>query len=193
MTTLNLQVVASNDDTYCADSGSEDRTANAEIITMGQHPSLSYRFMGGFRFTGTTIPQGAVINSATLTLTADRSESGVCGCDVKAEDVDDSTQFGNEDPTWSGRTPTSASVAWAAGAWTMDAEYESPDIASVIQEIVNRGGWSSGNAINILFYDDGSGSHDWRACYSYDGNSAKAAKLDIDYTAPAGGGYADIF
>ena len=60
-------------------------------------------------------------------------------------------------------------------------DYDTADITTVVQEIINRGGWSSGNDMGFLILNDGSGngvSHLWRA---YDGDSATAALLTIVY------------
>ena len=82
---------------------------------------------------------------------------------------------------------TSAQVNWDnIGAWTLNSEYQSPNINSIIQEIVNQGNWQSGNAI-ILFWDDHDGrssaiSHAQRSAYSYNGSSTYAPKLHVEYT-----------
>jgi hypothetical protein len=50
-------------------------------------------------------------------------------------------------PYIAARTLTSAIVAWSlSSAWVEDGVYTSPDIRTVVQEIINRSGWSSGIA-----------------------------------------------
>ena len=44
---------------------------------------------------------------------------------------------------------------------TTDTVYTSPDIKDIVQEIIGRGGWSSGNSMGFYLDDDGS------AIYNY--------------------------
>ena len=55
-------------------------------------------------------------------------------------------------------------------------DQRTPDIAAIIQEIVNRPGWVSGNDIVIIV----TGSSE-RTAESYNGVSAAAPLLHIDY------------
>jgi hypothetical protein len=144
------------------------------------------------RFTNITLPKGSTINSACITLTADGDQSvATVNSKVRGEDVDNAAQFSDETDYWA-RPRTSAEVNWDnIPAWTAETEYDSLDIKTVIQEIIDRDGWSSGNAL-VIFWDD----HDDRSShvsdcrrigYSYDGSSTKAPKLHIEYTEPAAG------
>jgi len=66
-------------------------------------------------------------------------------------------------------------VPWATvGAAGPD--QRTPNIAPVIQEIVSRAGWSSGNALAIIITGNGE-----RVAESYDGDPAGAPLLHIDY------------
>ncbi len=57
------------------------------------------------------------------------------------------------------------------------------DVASIIQEIVNRGGWSSGNAILLAMYPNTGGDNLSDTWYAYDfDNVTGVPTLDIDYT-----------
>lgn len=81
----------------------------------------------------------------------------------------------------SSRPRTAATVAWAPPAWTTaganGADQRTPDLAPVLQEIVSRSGWASGNS--SAFIVTGSGS---RAAETYNGGKAEAALLHIEYT-----------
>lgn len=176
------RVLATDDDTYSADSGPpEDRTAELPILA-GHHPSLEFRFAGGLRFTGVDIPKGAAIVSAILTVIADRNEVGNVDVNVYGEDADNPPNFDSEDPWFIGRVRTTATVFWPLTAWIKDTEYSSPDIKSIIQEIINRPGWVSGNVLILFIEDDGSSIHDWRVFYAYDASTTKCALLTIEYT-----------
>lgn len=108
--------------------------------------------IAAWHFSGVTIPQGATITSATMSMTAE-SLNNAAATDVllefDAEDTDTaSLPSGTNRP--STMTVTTANVDWNLTAWVTDTVYESPDIASVIQEVVDRTGWSSGNNMNII-------------------------------------------
>ena len=51
------------------------------------------------------------------------------------------------------RATTAANVAWTPPAWNtvneVGAAQRTPDIASLIQAVVNRAGWSQGNALAL--------------------------------------------
>ena len=55
------------------------------------------------------------------------------------------------------------------------------DISSIIQELVNRPGWQSGNDIAIIIVYGAPASGDMRPAHSYDGNSVKAPYLLVKY------------
>jgi len=148
------------------------------------------------RFTGITIPQGATITSAYLNVTCHTEQSGTTvNTRISADDTDDAATFSTEedfDTRWSGRT--TARVDWDnIPVWNVDTEYTSPDIKTVIQEIVDRASWESGNDI-ALFWDDfeDRSTHTdycYRQTYSYDGSTTKCSKLEITWTTAGGEAY----
>ena len=120
---------------------------------------------GGMRFTTVPIPQGATINSAILSVytyinTGYSTNPTQVKLKIYAEAVDNSTTFSDADNNIRNRSATSAQVDWDISSW-VNGTNTSVDFSSVIQEIVNRPGWSTNNAINILIKDDGSttGAH----------------------------------
>jgi len=128
-----------------------------------------------YRFTNITIPQNSTINSATLTIKG-YEDSGVdAEADIQACDEDNSTQvinftdFGNRPRT----TASVLSTLRITGGTPQTLE----DIKSVIQEVVDRPGWSSGNAIQIILSD-----HD----YKYP-SFPPSADNDVQYPLEYGG------
>ena len=192
MVQLDRQVAASADDCRAIWDGSNwvfgtDYTQ----ISVGYWGSNSYKQGGGMRFTNITVPKGSTITSAYLTFTARASRSATTvNSKIHGEDADNPGQF-SDLADYEGRTRTTAVVNWDdIAAWTLDSEYNSPDISSIIQEIIDRAGWASGNAM-VIFWDD----HDdrsthsaerVRAGYAYDESATKCAKLHIEYTPPGG-------
>jgi len=133
---------------------------------------------GGFVWTGVNIPIGATITAAKVSLFVHYDDDP--NVDIHGNDVDDANNFEVESII-DGRARTSASVPWAAtGIGTMS-WHDSPDIASIIQEIINRAGWLSGNSLCITIIGRTSpATHFYVAAYGVTG--VNAAKLHIEYT-----------
>jgi len=188
MTQLIISVAASADDGYGVNSTFD--ATNAHIKGGSEDISGSKDDFAFCRFLNITIPKGAVIDSAYLRVIA--SERGGSGSPtltkVKGNNVDNSTA-----PTTYagvvGLTRTTAAVDWDIATFTNGTEYDSPDIKTVIQEIIDRAGWVSGNNITILIDNDG-GSDRRMVFHSYDEVTYAEPKLVINYT--YSGGYPKI-
>lgn len=140
------------------------------------------------RFTDVTIAQAATINSALFKLTGEETYnagSNVIKFFVSAHASDNSGALvqADDNMTTTNRPRTTATTIQTANSVVLDTVY-SIDITAVIQEIVNRSGWTSGSAITIItdcHPDTTTG--EWQSYWSYLGSASKAPKLDIDYTA----------
>ncbi len=169
------QITASADDAEQSSNGTMDLTSGD--LDLGDKP------YNGLRFQNVNIEQGSSITNAYIQFTADKdNQSATASYTIKAEDVDDATTFTSTNNNLSGRTFTSASVNWNnIPAWNTAGEsaaaQKTPDLTSVIQEIVDRQGWSSGNNL-VLFVTGSSGK---RSAITYDNDSQKAAKLFVEF------------
>lgn len=88
-----------------------------------------------------------------------------------------------------GRAPeTTASVDWDVTVDTVDLLYVSPDIASVIQEMVNRSGWVTNNMAAIIVRNDGThlGEAFMRQRILGDASSTRANRFNCTYSIPGG-------
>ena len=179
------QVVASTDDAFRRlGTLGWDLTAS---MNSGAASATVNRMGAGARFKNILIVNGATITEAHLTLRCNSSTSGtVVNSRVSAEDVDDAITFADDadafDTRWAART--TARVDWdAIPAWTSGVDYDSPDIKTVIKEIVDRGGWASGQDIVIFWEDFEQRSTEATSCFrqafSYDGSAEFAPKLVI--------------
>ena len=137
------------------------------------------------RFPAVSIPIGATVTSATLTVKGYANEtSGNVVAKIYANAADNPTA-----PTSYadaiGRTLTTANTTWTVTGQTTNQSITSPSITSVIQEIVNRGGWSPGNAM-VLFVNDSASNPAATAVYvqeqSYNFSPANSAILSVTYT-----------
>jgi len=102
------------------------------------------------------IPNGSIINDAYLYFQADVSDTGTCDLRIAAEDVDTASLF-TDVANYNGRARTSY-ISWAASSFVGDAYYSSPNLTSIVQTVINRAGWVSGNEIVFFIEDDGAGT-----------------------------------
>lgn len=174
MTAFSRNVSASSDD---AIEIAGSMTLNGATITLNANDRWA-----GLRFTNVTINQGDTINTASITFPVSGTANDDPHFDIYAETTDDAGTFTTSANNISGRSRTTAKTTWNATAVGAGA-VASPDIAAVIQEIVNRGGWTSGNDIAILL--DCLSTNSFRFD-TVDGSGT--ITLNIDYTAGGGGG-----
>lgn len=131
----------------------------------------------GIRFSGLNIPKGVTISAATIEFTAKDPSSGTCNLSIFGEASDNSATFSSTTNNISSRTKTTATVNWAPAAWTTaGGTHSTPDLKSIIQEIVNRSGYANTSAITILFTGTGT-----RRAWSIEGNADAAPKICITY------------
>tara|TARA_R100001163_G_scaffold11972_2_gene11126 strand:- start:12507 stop:13178 length:672 start_codon:yes stop_codon:yes gene_type:complete len=134
-----------------------------------------------FRFQSVAIDQGTTISSAFL-----KSHitylTGTGDFLIAAIDTDDAPQptaaFQGNKTSYTTAQVTYSSIAVAA-------PHTSPDIKTVIQEIVDRAGWSSGNDITIVVYVNSVGASSSRLANFGRLADSKAAQLEIE--TPGGG------
>ena len=197
MTAVTEQVAASADDrqhtteTDMSSSVSHSlESASATTMKFGYQAVNEMEMASGFvwtnymRFTSVAIPQGATIDDAKIQIYATaHSSAGSKSIVIDGNDVDDAAQASSEGDIRSA-TKTSATVTWtlggspSTGAWV-----DSPEIKTIIKEIVDRGSWSSGNDINLYFRGPAT-SADWSytfRTYDYSGN-AHGPKLVLNYS-----------
>ena len=144
----------------------------------------------GIRIQNVTIPAGATINAAVIRFVAqDDGPSSTNGSmTINCEDADDAATFTTGSNNISGRTLTTASAAWSnAEIWLTNQSYDTPDFSQTVQEVIDRGGWASGNAMVVVLTNNSSNAND-RDAHSYDGNSSLAPELRITYTEALPGG-----
>jgi type IV pilus assembly protein PilY1 len=123
-----------------------------------------------------------------MVLTSRNPQSGTtCDGDIDALDVGDASMPADY-ATYVGTARTTAKVAWSnLPSWGTNTLHSSPEIKTVIQEIVDRGDWSSGNALVTSVHDEDETSSTGarREWHSHDNDATRAAKLDIDFEAAA--------
>ncbi|MHA7647239.1 LamG-like jellyroll fold domain-containing protein [Nitrosopumilus sp. S4] len=158
----------------------EERISNGNVDLSDGDLDLAYDggennvYLVGLRFTGLNITPGTIITSAQVVFNADESDSGLTHLRIYAEDIDDAPVFTNSNSNLSNRALTGNYTDWSnIEAWStgeISSDTTTPNIAAVIQEVVDRPGWVSGNDIVLLFYDNGSSGQ--RAAESEEGGGS---------------------
>jgi len=190
---LNLVVVVANCETtltYQVSANEDNATATQWIQYTGPGNSLvvGYRYgepppfsMSAMRFRNINIPQGTVIVDARLKIRAHSNPitgETLYGV-IHAEDA-------NNPPDFSSRSiadivKTSAAVNWDHSSyWETTWWYTSPDISAVVQEVIDRYGWSTGNAIVITYSNRLSNGEARHFCsYDFGSQNTSGPKLEI--------------
>jgi uncharacterized protein YjiK len=139
----------------------------------------------GMRFNAMDIPRGATILNAYVQFKVDETPSGATNLTIQGQAADNAPIFTTANLNISSRPRTNAAINWQPAPWPTVGEIgpaqQTPDIAPVIQEIVNRGGWNSGNSIVIIVTGTGE-----RVAEAWNGDQAGAPLLTVTYgTAPS--------
>jgi|TARA_Y100000033_G_C2710481_1_gene93110 hypothetical protein len=204
-TTTTFTVSASADDGQVTKSTSSSTiptsgwgspsTSGSNIIVGSQEnydnwPNYAEHYLGFFRFQNITISQSATILSAYFKPYKSSYASvplvihGIAADDAAAPSTGSDLAASNF---------TSANVNWTDS--TGSTQQTSSDIKTIIQEIVDRSGWSSGNALTLALVTQTIsyvGQYVWNA-RSYDySSSSEAAELVVEYEGGGAGGGGSI-
>lgn len=152
MTTLNVEV----DATIPADDASEDSgTVSISAGGFSWSPADTADWMG-FRWRNVALPKDCSISAALMSVALGKAIGQINKADFKfwGEASDNAAVFAASSNNISTRTPTTAFFAWFdSTGYTQVASpeyYQIGDAATILQEVVTRSGWSSGNAIVII-------------------------------------------
>jgi uncharacterized repeat protein (TIGR01451 family) len=180
--TVEVRVAASTDDAEENNATGIMSRASSDLELVVDRSSNQ---LVGMRFNGVNIPPGANITNAFVQFQADEIGSEATSLIIQGQDIDNAPTFTSATGNISSRSRTTASVSWAPVPWTTIGEaglaQRTPDITSVVQEIVNRSGWSSGNSLVVIISGTGH-----RTAESYNGVPAAAPLLHVEFTTEPG-------
>ncbi|MEP7136823.1 MAG: family 16 glycosylhydrolase [Chloroflexota bacterium] len=135
----------------------------------------------GMRFVNVTIPKGAVITNAYLQFKVDETSSTTTPLTIRGEASPNAVAFTTAIRNLSSRLKTIKAVGWSPLAWlalkAAGTAQRTPNLAGIVQEIVNQSGWASGNSLVMII----TGSSK-RVAEAYEVNPAGAPLLHIEYT-----------
>ena len=175
-TSIDRTITQSSDD-------AEENPNNNNTISLGSPDMDLGTQRVGLRYNNITIPQGATITNAYIQFTADENETGDVSLRIRGNDVDNAVTFSSTNgDVYTNRAKTTANVIWTPGNWTIGnsgAAQRTNDISSVVQEIVDRAGWVSGNSIAFLITSTIGYDGNERAADSF--NEGTPAQLHIEY------------
>jgi hypothetical protein len=144
----------------------------------------------GFHFTGISLNSNYLNDqvigwgSATLTVTSASGFGDYLGTNlstqIEAEAADNAAIFSTTND-YTARVKSSTVVAWnITSAWTNGTAYTSPDITSVIQSVIGRSGFASGNSLNLYWQKTSSCAlNQRRLTVPYNSDPIKAARLQF--------------
>lgn len=139
----------------------------------------------GLRFNNVLVPKDAIITNAFVQLRAEDSNTESTSLTIRCEKTNTSTSFVSTNGNLSGRVKTSASVIWNnVPGWIKSSTYTTPGLKSIIQEIVNQTGWSSGNSLTVLL--ESTNSNGKRKVIPHDKSVPDSPILYIEYTSTSG-------
>lgn len=147
---------------------------------LGYEAGATENYEGGWIFE-TTIPQGATITSADVTLTAGSDNTGNLTGGWWGYAVDTPTNFSRTTNTlrvsdWATRTTANVTHNFTATSGTVS----SPSISAIIQEIVDRGGFSG--TLGVTYRNTAVSGAVWQSWQDYSDSPGNAAVLDVEYT-----------
>ena len=184
-TSISLKIATKDDD-------AEERLRTGKVNLFSTDLELAEEFLEGgarrfpqlvgLRFSSVPVPAGSQIRSAYIQFTVDEADQDSAVLTVNGEASDSAAPFNAEQFNLSRRASTSTAVEWLPLPWeTIKAagqKQRTPDLAPIVQDIVDRQGWSEGNALAIFVSGDGR-----RVVDSYEGGADFAPRLVITFDA----------
>lgn len=178
-TTVTSQVSAGSDDAEQRQTGGTMSLTSSDLELVYDSATTGNQYVG-MRFNNVNVPKGKTITNAYIQFTVDEVNSGATNLTIKGQAADNPGTFTSTASNISSRATTTASIAWSPVAWNTagaaGVDQRTPDLKSVVQEIVNRTGWTQNNS--MVFIVTGTGE---RTAAAYEVGAAKAPKLVVTY------------
>jgi len=139
----------------------------------------------GTRFTDVQVPPGATVTSAYVQFRVDEVSTGSTSITIRAEDSDDPATYSSTKGSVTSR-PVIGAVPWRPVGWTSlgaaGPDQRTPNLASLVQKVVDRPGWAAGNALALQFSGTGR-----RTAVAFERPDPGAAVLHVEYTTASAG------
>lgn len=118
-------------------------------------PASVETVMTGLRFQNIPVPAGGQIVSAKIQFKTDELGMDAAAFTISGEAADNAAQYVvGRTANITTRTATTTTVPWSPPAWNLIGEaglnQQTPELAPMMQEIVDRPGWAKGNAVAFM-------------------------------------------
>ena len=190
--TLDIPISAGSDDAEEEMTSTSVSLTSTDVDFFTDSGANRVNGIVGLRFNGIDIPQFGKILNAYVKFHVDEITIEPTLVTIHGQADDNASTFRNFDQLTgksikadlSTRPVTTASVSWSPPPWLFvnEAGYDqrTTNLTPIIQEIVNRPGWSRGNSLALLF--TGSGQ---RVARSYESGLSLAPVLHLEYESGA--------
>lgn len=128
---------------------------------------------GAFRFQSITVPQGATISSANLTFIK-KTGSGFPVINIYGNNVNNSPAWGVANRVKNITKTVATTVLDVVSATSVN------NVTTIVQAIINRAGWVSGNAMAFGLFCPGNFGSNWQ-CYTFEKGAPNIPNLSITY------------
>ncbi len=184
--TLEVAITNGNDDVEEAQNGTIYANSSDLEMVYDSYNSNGYQKIG-LRFRAVQLPKNATITNAYLQFTADESNSASSELEISLHNSTNSEAFSSSNNV-SSRSAFASKVTWKPSSWSSNQNgnaQRSPNLKNMVQSLVNKSGWSSGNNISFIVKGKGNSLNSTsakRVADSYEGGASKAARLVVEYT-----------
>jgi type IV pilus assembly protein PilY1 len=135
----------------------------------------------GIRFRALALPQGASVGDVSLTLQATGSNFGTANLRIWAENRNSAGAFNSGSSNISGRPRTSAFIDVTLPA--NSSSYTITGLGPLVQQVLNRGGWRSGNNLVLIFQNRNRDNNEAIEVHSFNSSptDAPVLRVSIDF------------
>jgi hypothetical protein len=171
VTNVDVAVARTSDDAEESTVGSVNLTSSdLELVDSNGNQTV------GLRFASLAIPRGATILDAYVQFEVDKATSTATELFVQGQAAGNAPTFTTATRDVSARSRTNAVVTWRPPAWLTaqvhGVDQRTPDLSSVVAEIVGRADWASGNGLVLIVTGTGK-----RVAESYNGSAAPVLRI----------------
>lgn len=181
---LILPPAVSGDDGSWHNTGAGSFSLTQPSLTIGDADAANNARHGFFRFPAVYIHRGATVNSFKINLRPAGLTGTIPPMTIVGNAADNAVGPANRTAA-NALALTTATVAWTPASWVTGVRQDTPELAPILQEIVNRPGWVSGNAVIIMFkvVEDAFTTANLISVSAVDGGvPANVASSTMDYT-----------
>jgi len=164
---------SSHDDGY-------NKLYNGSANLTSSYAYIGNGFLIGWRFEGISIPPGSEVKEAVLEVFCHNGSAAPVTILYIAEASDDANPFSVASYDLINRQKTLTSLVDVPEPWLKMGWNASPDLSSILQEIIDRPGWRAGNA--VAFFAEEISDAGKRGLYMIEKADTYAARLHVTYT-----------